>query len=39
MVSDLEGARWIYLHTIDEHARHNGHAGPLREMADAPVGW
>jgi uncharacterized damage-inducible protein DinB len=30
--------RWIYMHTIEEYARHNGHADLLREMADGAVG-
>ena len=31
--------RWIYVHMIEEYARHNGHADLLREMADGAVGW
>lgn len=31
--------RWIYVHMIEEDARHNGHADLLREMADGTVGW
>lgn len=31
--------RWIYMHMIEEYARHNGHADLLREMADSQVGW
>ena len=31
--------RWIYLHMIEEYARHNGHADFLRELADGKVGW
>jgi uncharacterized damage-inducible protein DinB len=30
--------RWIYLHMINEYARHNGHADLLREMVDGRVG-
>ncbi|MGH8918939.1 MAG: DUF664 domain-containing protein, partial [Actinomycetes bacterium] len=30
--------RWIYLHMIEEYARHNGHADLLREMVDGSVG-
>jgi uncharacterized damage-inducible protein DinB len=30
--------RWIYLHMIEEYARHNGHADILRELTDAEVG-
>ena len=31
--------RWIYLHMIEEYARHNGHADLIREMVDGRVGW
>jgi uncharacterized damage-inducible protein DinB len=31
--------RWIYLHMIEEYARHNGHADLIREMVDGAVGW
>jgi uncharacterized damage-inducible protein DinB len=31
--------RWIYLHMIEEYARHNGHADLLRELVDGAVGW
>jgi uncharacterized damage-inducible protein DinB len=30
--------RWIYLHMIEEYARHNGHADLIREMIDGSVG-
>lgn len=30
--------RWIYLHMIDEYARHNGHADLLREAIDGETG-
>lgn len=30
--------RWIYVHMIEEYARHNGHADLLREMVDGAVG-
>jgi uncharacterized damage-inducible protein DinB len=30
--------RWIYLHMIEEYARHNGHADLLRELLDGAVG-
>ncbi len=30
--------RWIYVHMIEEYARHNGHADLLREMIDGSVG-
>jgi uncharacterized damage-inducible protein DinB len=31
--------RWIYLHMIEEYARHNGHADLIRELVDGDVGW
>ena len=31
--------RWIFVHMIEEYARHNGHADLLREMADGSTGW
>ena len=30
--------RWIYLHMIEEYARHNGHADLLREALDGATG-
>jgi len=30
--------RWIYLHLIEEYARHNGHADILREQTDGVTG-
>jgi uncharacterized damage-inducible protein DinB len=30
--------RWIYVHMIEEYARHNGHADLLRERIDGVVG-
>jgi hypothetical protein len=30
--------RWIYLHMIQEYARHNGHADLIRELLDGAVG-
>ena len=30
--------RWIYLHMVEEYARHNGHADLLRERIDGPTG-
>ena len=30
--------RWIYLHMIEEYARHNGHADLLREVLDGTKG-
>jgi hypothetical protein len=31
--------RWIYLHLIEEYARHCGHADLLRELVDGTVGY
>jgi uncharacterized damage-inducible protein DinB len=31
--------RWIYVHMIEEYARHNGHADLIRELIDGNVGW
>ena len=31
--------RWIYVHMIEEYARHNGHADLIRELLDGNVGW
>jgi uncharacterized damage-inducible protein DinB len=31
--------RWIYVHMIEEYARHNGHADLLRELVDGQVGY
>jgi Protein of unknown function (DUF664) len=30
--------RWIYVHMIEEYARHNGHADLLREAIDGVIG-
>jgi uncharacterized damage-inducible protein DinB len=30
--------RWLYLHLIEEYARHNGHADLLRQAIDGAVG-
>jgi len=30
--------RWIYVHMIEEYARHNGHADLIRECVDGAVG-
>ncbi|WP_194818261.1 DinB family protein [Nocardia sp. XZ_19_385] len=30
--------RWVYLHMIEEYARHNGHADLLREAIDGATG-
>jgi hypothetical protein len=31
--------RWIYLHMIEEYARHGGHADILRELIDGTTGY
>ncbi|MGK5548124.1 DinB family protein [Streptomyces sp. URMC 127] len=31
--------RWIFLHMIEEYARHNGHADLLRERTDGVTGY
>ncbi|PHQ50903.1 Mini-circle protein [Streptomyces cinnamoneus] len=31
--------RWIYVHMIEEYARHNGHADLLRERVDGSAGY
>jgi uncharacterized damage-inducible protein DinB len=31
--------RWVYLHMIEEYARHNGHADLLRERIDGATGF
>ncbi|MEP6695582.1 MAG: DinB family protein [Pseudonocardiales bacterium] len=31
--------RWIFVHMIEEYARHNGHADLIRELVDGAVGW
>ncbi len=30
--------RWIYVHMVEESARHNGHADLIRELIDGAVG-
>jgi len=35
---ELFSLRWIYLHMIEEYARHNGHADLIREAIDGAVG-
>ena len=30
--------RWVYVHMIEEYARHNGHADFLRERIDGVTG-
>ena len=34
----VRNLRWIYLHMIEEYARHNGHADLLRESIDGETG-
>jgi uncharacterized damage-inducible protein DinB len=34
----LISVRWVYLHMIEEYARHNGHADLLRERIDGVTG-
>ena len=36
---ELCSLRWIYVHMIEEYARHNGHADLIRELVDGNVGW
>ncbi len=31
--------RWVYIHMIEEYARHNGHADLLRERIDGRTGF
>jgi hypothetical protein len=32
------GLRWVYVHMIEEYARHNGHADLIRERIDGTTG-
>ena len=34
----VRNVRWIYLHMLEEYARHNGHADLLRERIDGATG-
>jgi hypothetical protein len=34
----VRGTGWIYVHMIEEYARHNGHADLLRERIDGSTG-
>jgi uncharacterized damage-inducible protein DinB len=34
----VRNVRWLYLHMIEEYARHNGHADLIRERIDGSVG-
>jgi uncharacterized damage-inducible protein DinB len=36
--SNERDIRWVYLHMIEEYARHNGHADLLREAIDGTTG-
>ncbi|WP_280345351.1 DUF664 domain-containing protein, partial [Nocardia abscessus] len=36
--ADDYSLRWVYLHMIEEYARHNGHADLLRERIDGFTG-
>jgi uncharacterized damage-inducible protein DinB len=35
---DVVDLRWVYVHMIEEYARHNGHADLLRELLDGATG-
>jgi uncharacterized damage-inducible protein DinB len=35
----VNSLRWVYVHMIEEYARHNGHADLLRERVDGTTGW
>jgi uncharacterized damage-inducible protein DinB len=37
-VDRTRNIRWIYLHMIEEYARHNGHADLIRERIDGVTG-
>jgi hypothetical protein len=34
----IRDIRWIYVHMIEEYARHNGHADLIRERIDGATG-
>jgi uncharacterized damage-inducible protein DinB len=34
----MQSLRWVYVHMIEEYARHNGHADLLRERIDGATG-
>jgi uncharacterized damage-inducible protein DinB len=36
---EVVSLRWIYVHMVEEYARHNGHADLIRELVDGQVGW
>ena len=31
--------QWVYVHMIEEYARHNGQADLIRELTDRAIGW
>jgi hypothetical protein len=35
---NTRNVRWIYMHMIEEYARHDGHADLIRECVDGAVG-
>jgi hypothetical protein len=35
---DARSLRWVYMHMIEEYARHNGHADLIREAIDGATG-
>ena len=35
---DVISLRWVYVHMIEEYARHNGHADLIRERIDGVTG-
>jgi uncharacterized damage-inducible protein DinB len=37
-INDEISVRWVYVHMIEEYARHNGHADLLRERIDGATG-
>jgi uncharacterized damage-inducible protein DinB len=36
--TDVMNLRWVYVHMIEEYARHNGHADLIRERIDGATG-
>ncbi|MEU8814070.1 DinB family protein [Actinoplanes sp. NPDC048796] len=38
MAKGRRSLRWVYLHMIEEYARHNGHADLIRERIDGATG-
>jgi len=36
--TDELNVRWVYVHMIEEYARHNGHADLIRERIDGVTG-